>query len=105
VVCSRVIRASARRPNAVTRRRTWRIATPCAAPARRALEQASAELGRLAQFTQLRGDPGTLLAGQSSESDIIALAAAATPAGHAVAALRRPEDAVPASSSSQCASR
>ncbi len=62
--------------------------------ARRALERASAEFGRPAQFTRLRGDPGALLAEQASEADIIALAASAAPAGMADAAMRRLEEAV-----------
>lgn len=62
--------------------------------ARRALERASAELGRPAQFTRLRGDPGALLAEQAGEADIIALAASATPSGLADAAMRRLEEAL-----------
>lgn len=62
--------------------------------ARRALERASAEFGRPAQFTRLRGDPGALLAQQASEADIIALAPPAAPAGMTDAAMRRLEEAV-----------
>ena len=62
--------------------------------ARRALERASAGLGRPAQFTRLRGDPGALLAEQASEADIIALVASAAPAGLADAAMRRLEEVV-----------
>jgi hypothetical protein len=62
--------------------------------ARRAFERASLDLGRSAQFTRLRGDPGALFAEQAGEADIIALAASAGPAGLADAAMRRLEAAV-----------
>lgn len=60
--------------------------------AQREFERAILDLGRSAQFTRLRGDPGALFAEQAGEADIIALAASAAPLGLADAAMRRLEE-------------